>query len=1504
MEEVNNSGKKPDLVTRFKNFLRNYIDRRTKRFKYRERLAQMAIMGQRSLVIDFEDLTLFDRELAHIVEEQPDTALEAASKAIKELLKKENPEYAETIEKFYPRFRNLSRILKIRELTSEYIGKMIAVEGILTRLTRVSAKLVKARYQHVDPNCMAEFDYPETGEMGERIEKPNVCPVCGKGGKFNLLIHKSKFVDWQKIVIQEKPEEIPPGQIPRSIEVVLTGDLVDTARPGDRVMITGILRVMPTSAAQRGVGKAVFSFYIDANYVDVQQKVLEEIEITREDEEKIRELARDPWIREKIIASIAPSIYGHWDVKEAIALQLFGGVPKPLPDGTRIRGDIHVLLVGDPGTAKSQILQYTARIAPRGIYTSGKGSSAAGLTASVLRDKATGEYYLEAGALVIADGGVACLHPNTRVLVDNEYVRIGELFREDKAVKASSKGEPIELNYVTRKVVGVDLGKLSSSEAVSTIIRRKYWRGKLVKLVFESGYELLVTPDHLLIDGNTLKWKEAMEFKRGDRVLSIQKIPGHNNDVYIIDIAPGEWTIIIEDDYKDESTNIVNKTHGVDIYKLHSKLHISVKQLRQILEQNGRYDEWRNKRLKYIIGNRSETLPINKITPELGYLIGFIYANNNVILDYEKGIISITQLIKQKALTDKLIKYVTKIIGKRPDIINDMKTGNSNIVINSKLLTYIVKYFIEDGLRRILKLPDYVLKAFIAGLIDSKGYINRDAEDNGSIDIVLKNHRRIDAIPIVLRRFDIYSRIKHAMKDIIIQIIGWRNILKFMETIKPYSLKAKNITPSRINPPLNEDIIPRRISTEIAKKLIENLKPYMWEKDGEWITVYKASLGEQDLTRKQLNNIVEKLSDKIPEETKELVELVLNMDYYIDTIINVEYIDYEGPVYDLYVPGIHNFLAEGIIVHNCIDEIDKMREEDRSAIHEALEQQSYHYETMIMTSSGEYIRIGEYLDKLFDKYKDRIVRGKDTEILILDSIGEDIELLTYDQATGEIRRVKADRVSRHRSMGKYVRLHISNGRSITVTPEHPILTITHRGIEVVPAITVKPGDLVLGVYRYPYINIDRRRLVDKLSSRIIYTNGVLGFKYDSIDEAFKMQDKLLAYGVETYIDNNGDAYILKPSGPYPLINTLRLMGEYVDYDKLSGLDKIPGEVLKDISTKYEIQHYASKGRIIPTYSFDEMKRIEDRLGRNASIHMVVDVEYLEDDRYKWVYDVTVEPTHLFVTNGLVLHNTISIAKAGIVARLNARAAVLAAGNPRFGRYDRRKNINENIDLPPPILSRFDLIFIVLDNPDKTLDRRLARHILSVHMDVEKAKPIIDIQLLKKYISYARRYIKPRLTKNARDLLEEFYVGIRNAFSTKDSLGPIAITPRQLEALIRLSEAHAKMALKTYATEEDAEEAIRLMYTTLVTVGIDRESGLLDWGGVVSGYPYGKREKIKAFMDMLDELFAEQDTVEYSLIIRRAKEKGLTEDFVNEMLRKLQRNGELYQPRHGVYARVK
>jgi len=240
------------------------------------------------------------------------------------------------------------------------------------------------------------------------LRTPLACadPTC-KNKTFDFVQEESTFIDFQRIRIQERPEDLPPGQLPRWLNIQLAGrDLADIARPGDHVAVVGVVRAIAPTLP--GLGKSrIFRLHLDANYIDVLSKEPEAAIVSPEEEKKILELARDPWVHRKVIRSIAPSIYGYEHIKEAIMYLLFGAVLKQLPDIT-IRGDLNVLLIGDPGTAKSQLLQYVARIAPRGLYTSGRGTTAAGLTAAVLRERGGG-MTLEAGALVLADKGVACI---------------------------------------------------------------------------------------------------------------------------------------------------------------------------------------------------------------------------------------------------------------------------------------------------------------------------------------------------------------------------------------------------------------------------------------------------------------------------------------------------------------------------------------------------------------------------------------------------------------------------------------------------------------------------------------------------------------------------------------------------------------------------------------------------------------------------------------------------------------------------------------------------------------------------------------------------------------------------------------------------------------------------------------------------------------------------------------------------------------------------------------
>jgi replicative DNA helicase Mcm len=406
--------------------------------KYRKRLAQVAVVNGKSLVIDFDDLISFDPALARSIVEKPDDYVTYAGSAATAQMRVEDPEYAEHVGRIFARFRRLPEKTALRKIGSEHIKKIQLVDGIIVRTSQVKPTIVSAVFR-----CRKCLEVVVQDQEGELIRGPGThCPFCKQSTSFELIQEQSKFKNTQEARIQERPEDLPPGQLPRYLDVRLEDDIVDSARPGDRVSVTSIVRAEKQTVGERGRLRT-FNIYLDANFVDVVGKETEAVEITAEDEKQILAAAEDPWIHRKLIMSLAPSIYGYEDVKEGILYLLFGGTAKQLPDGINIRGDENVLLIGDPGTAKSQLLQYVSRIAPRGLYTSGRGTTAAGLTAAVLREK-TGGMILEAGALVLADKGVACIDELDKMRPDDR-VAIHEAL-EQQTVSVAKGGIVATLN--------------------------------------------------------------------------------------------------------------------------------------------------------------------------------------------------------------------------------------------------------------------------------------------------------------------------------------------------------------------------------------------------------------------------------------------------------------------------------------------------------------------------------------------------------------------------------------------------------------------------------------------------------------------------------------------------------------------------------------------------------------------------------------------------------------------------------------------------------------------------------------------------------------------------------------------------------------------------------------------------------------------------------------------------------------------------------------------------
>jgi len=433
-----------------------------KKEKYRQRIAQLAISGKNSLTIDFEELYGFDQNLAELLLAKPEEYLQCASKGAFEQLRIEDALYAEKIDKIVVRVVKLLGKEQLRKLGSRNMGKLVMVEGIIVRATPVRPMVQVGAFK-----CKRCGTMNMVEQTGQFLKAPSICmaPDCGRDGPFEFVQEESQFIDSQDLRLQEKPEDLPPGQLPRVLAVKLIGDeIVDLARPGDHVSIVGIVRAFAPSL--QGMGKLrTFVLQLEANSVEVLGKEPETSPPTPEEEAQIIKLSKDPQVYKKLLNSIAPSIFGNEHLKEAVMYLLFGGVSRSLPD-VNIRGEINALIIGDPGTAKSQLLQYVSRLAPRGLYTSGRGTTAAGLTAAVVREKG-GSMSLEAGALVLADKGIACIDEMDKMRPEDR-VAIHEAM-EQHTVSVAKGGIVATLNARTAVLAAANpsLGRYEPNRTVA-----------------------------------------------------------------------------------------------------------------------------------------------------------------------------------------------------------------------------------------------------------------------------------------------------------------------------------------------------------------------------------------------------------------------------------------------------------------------------------------------------------------------------------------------------------------------------------------------------------------------------------------------------------------------------------------------------------------------------------------------------------------------------------------------------------------------------------------------------------------------------------------------------------------------------------------------------------------------------------------------------------------------------------------------------------------------------
>ncbi|TFH29004.1 MAG: hypothetical protein E4G98_04540 [Promethearchaeota archaeon] len=557
----------------FEDFFRNY-EEIPNEFKYRQRISDAYAKSDNHITVLFEDILTFNPQLAHYLKNHPDEALEEAADAFKNVIRIDAGGFFNPDDAYFIRIstQNNSNEVSLRSIRSDHVDNLIYVKGIIIRASIIRPQIVQAMFE-----CPICGNLMQVDQISSRLTPPRDCmnPTCNNKKDFVVLTEQSEFVDHQYISIQEAPEDLRSGDIPQTLQSILLHDLVDSVRPGERVKMMGVLKSVPRED-NRGRLSTLFQSQLFVNSVEGIRQEDEELDLTQEDIDEIHALAQEPDIQNKIAKSIARAILGHEHLKLGAALSLFGGNRKVKKDGSKLRGDIHVLFMGDPGTGKSQILQNCAQISPRSIYTSGQGASAAGLTAAVIKDSDNAGLQLEAGALALASGGVACIdefdkmrkqdrsaiheameqqsyHPKFELaLNDNSRVLIGNFVDNLFERMPKRKIEGINCEILPIKDLNIEVLSTNFKENIALPIDRVSRHAApetFIEVCYSNGRKIVVTPEHpiYVMNDNIIDALSAEEIKKDQYIPALSLISTGSRDLIplSLDIEEGRKEVLL-----------------------------------------------------------------------------------------------------------------------------------------------------------------------------------------------------------------------------------------------------------------------------------------------------------------------------------------------------------------------------------------------------------------------------------------------------------------------------------------------------------------------------------------------------------------------------------------------------------------------------------------------------------------------------------------------------------------------------------------------------------------------------------------------------------------------------------------------------------------------------------------------------------------------------------------------------------------------------------------------
>ena len=618
-------------------------------------------------------------------------------------------------------------------------------------------------------------------------------------------------------------------------------------------------------------------------------------------------------------------------------------------DTAQSRMRLHELLVGDAGTGKTEfMLDWNEHF--DGVFVNGEHASKAGLCGDA-RGSGT------PGLLTTFTGNTICLHPDSRIIIDNKIDTISNFFAKKKI------GNTISLDNFNIK-----------KSNIKQISRHKHSK-EMCTLKFDSGFELSVTPDHELLDGGNFEWKESSKFKKDEYVIAPLYIPSTKDWKYFLDIFPDETKMILYTEDKEELKKIIEKHYKNKSYvwrefkkdygitslflwrsQKHPNSSIRLDVLRKILRDFGIYDEWKKKKYRVYNGSTTTLITTDRLTPEICYLVGFCVGDGWI----QNGINYIIQSSVHKEQIERIRKYFKKIFDK--DIhyysfFQNKKNTAKGFTTSPneqfkfalpKFFRLLYDYMIKNNFENILQLNNECLKGLFAGLIDSDGCIG--IKNNGKYQII---HTELDlnltkkeyqSLLLALRRFNVYGKIIENKRNKIKSIIttGRKDNLILINTLKKYSIKANKKAPKlKQNMRTQRDIAPLELVKDTTQYIYKNINTSILVERGLASTFDDYRKGLRKPNKTILKDIRKKLNGYLDEDTKRKIDEICSEEYFLDKIKEIKKEKYDGYVYDLTIPKYKNFIADGVIVHNCIDELDKTASKDQNALLQAMGEGQY-----------------------------------------------------------------------------------------------------------------------------------------------------------------------------------------------------------------------------------------------------------------------------------------------------------------------------------------------------------------------------------------------------------------------------------------------------------------------------------------------------------------------------------------------------------------------------------